>query len=393
MGTRFLPRAGYAVIIGAALAMPQAAFAYDPTNNPVADAVLASLEAGGAENAAVEDVAVSGDQIVLRGLTADLKKDGEEGSLSAASLAFSNAFVAPDGSVSAAALAATDVKIVQDEDTIEFAALALTDMRMPGPAEVKNPVEALDKKPAYKMLEITGISLQSAGEAAVPVERITSTFDPIGTDGSVKATFSVEKITLNPEAVKDDDFRQKMKTLGYDSVQIDMKAEGEWSAAEGRAQLHDFEISGQDMGTFQLSATILGVTPEVIEKLKAAQEDFGKTMELLQQLSISDLRVHFKNDSVVERVLDQQAKDANTDRAGLVDQLSSSLPGILSLMRNPAFQEKVATAVTTFLEEPGTLTASAHPAQPVPVAQIVGVAMIAPQTIPDVLSVDVTANQ
>ena len=393
MGTRYFHRAGYALIVGTALAMPQAAFAFDPTNNPVADAVLAAIEAGGAENAAVESVEVSGDQIVLQGLTADYPNDGEDAGMSAASLALSNASVAPDGSVTAAALAASDVTFSQDEDTVEFAAAALTDVRIPSPEEIRSPAKAFNKKPAYRTLEITGISLQSEGEPAVPVERITSTFDPTGDDGSVKATFTIEKITLDPEAVDDDDFQQRMKALGYDSIQIDVKAEGEWSAQEGRAQLHDFEISGKDMGSLNVSATIMGVTPDVIARLDEAREDFGKTMELLQQLSISDVRVHFKNDTVVERVLDQQAKEADTDRAGLVDQLSSALPGILSLMRNPGFQEKVATAVTAFLKNPGSLTASAHPAQPVPVAQIVGTAMIAPQTIPDVLSVDVTANQ
>lgn len=393
MGAHFFPRAGYAVILGTALCLPQSSFAFEATNNPVADAVLAAIEAGGAKNAAVEDVAVSGNQIILHGVTADYPDKGKNAGMSAGSLALSDASVAPDGSVSAAALAATDVKYVSDEDTVEFAAAAVTNLRIPSPEEIQDPAKALNKEPAYRRLEITGINIQSEDEAAVPVERLTSSFDPTGTDGSLKASFTVEKIAIDPESVKDDDFRERMKALGYDSVQIDVKADAEWSASEGRAQLHDFEISGQDMGALHVSGTVLGVTPEVIEKLGGAQDDFGKTMEILQQLSIADLRLHFENESVVERVLDQQAKEADTDRAGLVDQLSSSLPGILSLIRNPAFQEKVETAVTTFLRDPGSLTAAAHPAQPVPVAQIVGTAMIAPQTIPDVLSVEITANQ
>ncbi|MDJ0930812.1 hypothetical protein [Breoghania sp.] len=393
MGAHKFSQAGYALILGAALALPQTAFAFESTNNPVADVFLTSLEAGDAKNVAVENVAVSGNQIVLNNLTVDYESDGDTGNVTIGNLAFSDATVATDGSISAAALALTDANLVDDEDTIEFAAAVVTDVRIPSPAEIENPSKALNVKPAYKSLEITGITLKAEDEVDVPIERISSTFETMGTDGSAKASFAIEKFTLDPAGVDDEDFGKTLADLGYDALQLDVKAKGEWSAADGRLNLEDFQISGQDMGALHLSATILGVTPDFIGKLDTAQENFGKLMELLQSLSISDIRIHFKNDTVVERVLDCQAKEVGTDRAGLVDQLSSSLPGILSLLGNPGFQEKVAKAATTFLKEPGTLTASTHPAQPVPVAQVVGTAMIAPQTIPDVLSVEVTANQ
>lgn len=66
---------------------------------------------------------------------------------------------------------------------------------------------------------------------------------------------------------------------------------------------------------------------------------------------------------------------------------------MLSMLNNPEFQAKVAGAATAFLKDPKSLSASAMPGTPVPFAQILGTAMMAPQSLPDILGVTITANQ
>jgi hypothetical protein len=52
----------------------------------------------------------------------------------------------------------------------------------------------------------------------------------------------------------------------------------------------------------------------------------------------------------------------------------------------------VSAAVNTYLDKPGSLTISAEPANAVPFPMIMGAAMGAPNTLPNVLGVKVTAN-
>ena len=59
----------------------------------------------------------------------------------------------------------------------------------------------------------------------------------------------------------------------------------------------------------------------------------------------------------------------------------------------PGFSEMVSKAVGAFLSNPGNLSVKIAPPAPVAISEIVGAGMAAPQTIPELLNVQVTANQ
>ncbi|WP_319773920.1 hypothetical protein [Breoghania sp.] len=393
MGVNFLSRTAYAVILGATLATPHTAFAFEPTGNPVADAFLTSLEAGYATKVSVESVAVAGEEVVMKGISADYSAKGDKRVFSIGSASLSDAALQADGSITSSSMALTNLSFLLDGDMVKVDVGAFKGLRIPSPEEIKNPSKAIEKPPFYREMEFTGITMSAEDEADVPIERFASTLNPIGDDGSIKASLDVEGILIDPNSVEDKDFAKQMAEMGYDSLNLSIKGAGMWSAADGKAALEDFEISGKDMGALHISTTLLGLTPEVLSQFQEAESDFGKLTGLLQMISIVDLNIHFRNDTMVDRILDMQAKEAGTDRAGLVDQLSGAMPNILALLQNPGLQEKIQNAAVAFLNQPGTFTVSANPAQPVPFGQIVGVAMIAPQTIPDMLAVEIQANQ
>jgi hypothetical protein len=107
---------------------------------------------------------------------------------------------------------------------------------------------------------------------------------------------------------------------------------------------------------------------------------------------LESLSIRFDNAGVVERALDMQAKMMGASREDIVAQLNGALPFMLNAINNPAFQEKVAKAGQAFLSDPKSLTITLNPAQPVPFKDITDNAMSAPQTLPDMLGIDVTAN-
>ena len=115
-------------------------------------------------------------------------------------------------------------------------------------------------------------------------------------------------------------------------------------------------------------------------------------MELLQGLSLEKARIRWTDASLTTRLLDAKAKEQGTDRATFAKQLKLMVPMLTSAIGNKPFEQKITAAVGAYLDAPKSLTVKATPAAPLPLSQIMGAAMMAPQSLPTVLSADVTAN-
>ena len=61
-------------------------------------------------------------------------------------------------------------------------------------------------------------------------------------------------------------------------------------------------------------------------------------------------------------------------------------------LNNPDFQNQVAGAVSTFLQDPKSLSVTIAPDAPISAAEIVGIASTAPQSLPERLKASVTTN-
>jgi hypothetical protein len=160
--------------------------------------------------------------------------------------------------------------------------------------------------------------------------------------------------------------------------------EGGYETAQDRLTVRSFAIEAPQVGKFSMSGTVAGV--------KASELASEQSADSLADGKLENLTIRFDNAGVVERALDMQAKMMGASREDIVAQLNGALPFMLNAINNPPFQEKVARAAQAFLTNPQSLTITANPAQPVPFQEIMGSAMAAPQTLPDALAIDVTAN-
>jgi len=68
------------------------------------------------------------------------------------------------------------------------------------------------------------------------------------------------------------------------------------------------------------------------------------------------------------------------------------LPFLLAQLNNPDLTAQATQAVSTFLDDPKSLTISARPAQPVPFAMLAATAMMVPAELTKALGVTVSAN-
>lgn len=206
------------------------------------------------------------------------------------------------------------------------------------------------------------------------------------------ASGSMKRLVLPFSLAQDPDVKAQLDALGYEQLVLSFNYETIWDDKAGISDLESASITAENMATLNFNARFGGVTEDLLNKLRAVTEP-ADLMANVQGMTVNALSLSFDNQSIVDRALDLQAKNAGVERAQLVEQLSALLPLLLTVIDNPTFTAALSQAATEFLSDPKRLTITANPDNPVPVSQLIGAGMVAPQTLPDILGVTVEANR
>lgn len=366
---------------GAALCLAYGAgpaFAADA--NQIADALVAAITASGESKASYDSASAAGDDVTIANLT----MSGEEGeSITIPTVFITNAQPRDPGGFTADAMSFDNATMLSDGNTITWGSASVAEATVPSADEIK----AKAKIRPFSKMDIANMKV-SGGDLPVPLEIASIGVGLDLDEGGLPRDFALNVASINiPSefiAQADDDFRQLMEGLGYSSLTLNVVVEGGYETGSDRLTLRSFAIDAPDVGKFSLAGTISGV--------KASDLADDASPDALANGKLENLTIRFDNAGVVERALDMQAKMMGASREDIVAQLNGALPFMLNAINNPAFQEKVAKAGQAFLTDPKSLTITVNPAQPVPFQDITASAMAAPQTLPDMLAIDVTAN-
>jgi hypothetical protein len=112
----------------------------------------------------------------------------------------------------------------------------------------------------------------------------------------------------------------------------------------------------------------------------------------MQQLTLNNAEISFKDASITKRALDYAGSAQGVSGAQMANTLKGLTPIMLAQLNIPELQTAVSAAVNSYLDNPKNFTITAAPAKPVPFPMIVGAAMGAPNTIPSVIGLKVSAN-
>ena len=354
------------------------AFAADATQ--IADALVAAVTASGESQAGYDSASAAGDDVTIT----NLKMSGKDGkSASIPTVFITNAQPRDPGGFTADAISFDNANMLSDGNTITWGAASVTDATVPSADEIK----AKAKIRPFSRMDIANMNV-SGGELPVPLDIAAIGVGLDLDEGGLPRDFAlnVSSINIPPEFIAgaDDDFKQLVQGLGYESFVVNLVVEGGYETGSDRLTVRSFAVEAPDVGKFSLAGTISGV--------KASELAGEANPDALANGKLENLTIRFDNAGVVERALDMQAKMMGASREDIVAQLNGALPFMLNAINNPAFQEKVAKAGQAFLADPKSVTITANPAQPIAFQEIMGSAMSAPQTLPDMLAIDITAN-
>jgi len=376
-----------AVSLAALHALP--ALAFEPSGNDVADAFLTLLDTKEGKVESYSLVDVSGNVVTIRDLVIT-REDGKNAKVDIATTDLIDGAVQGNGRVKLSGLEMEDLTLTADDGGMTLKSLKATDLVLPSAEEVK--ADKPPVGPGYRTLEISTVQINDEGGKIADIDRIRSSIGAMDGDLPTEGEFSVSGARIDVKQLENKEAKS-LTELGYETLTLNISGSGKWDPDTSTLSVPELKIDAQEAASLSLSLVLGGVSREVVTQLNQKSSKPEEAMALLQTVTIQNAKIRLDDASLTGRVLDQEAKKAGVDTPAYVAGLTGSLPPMLGMLQNKELENQVSQAVTQYLNTPGSLEINATPGAPVPMAQIMGTAMLAPHMIPQMLAVSVTANQ
>jgi hypothetical protein len=339
-----------------------------------------------------DTVTATGVQVGSSSLPGDTLKIGD--------LTFEGVEEVEGGGYHAQTVSFPDIDISQEEGRFSANEIQITGLTIPANATG----DTLNDILLYETVSTGPIALNIKGKDVFAIESIESNLER--QDGGFSYDANVAGLKADLSQVEDANAKEAIEKLGLTTLDGAVTMKGIWEIESGKVAVDEYAFDFKNIGRLNFAVDFSGYTLGFIKSLQEAvktaeanpnKEEANQAvglamLGLMQQLTINSASIRFDDASITKKALDY----AGSQQGVTGDQLAQSLKGLVPMMmaqlNMPELQNQVAAAVTTYLDGPKSLTISAVPEKPVPVPMIIGAAMGAPNTIPSVLGVKVTAN-
>ena len=376
------------------LALASSAFALD------GDDFLAKInkgyEASGATVTA-DDISVDGADVTMTGVT--FKPGGAEAKpVAIGEVSFSNVEEDDNGNYTVEEITFPDINSTQDKTTVTATGLTLSGVYIPAdPAE-----KTVDSLAPFESANAGEIKISENGKEVMSLTGMEATAtvreDETGIDYTWKASGLKADLTQSPDPKTKD----AVEKLGLQTVEGDISLESSWELAKGTASISSFALDFKNVGKLNLALSVSGLTLDLVKQLEEASKQMNdpktkdaaglQLMGLMQQMTFDSAQIRFDDASITKRALDYAGQQQGVSGDQLAQSLKAMVPLMVGQLNLPDLQNAISTAVTAFLDNPKSLTVTAKPSAPVAFPMIMGAAMGAPNTLPSVLGVKVSAN-
>jgi hypothetical protein len=308
-----------------------------------------------------------------------------------------------DGGYYAGSVTFNDVDMSKKDAHITATDLSIDGLTIPG----KPSMGSIDGMLLYEAAHAGPVMVEVEGKKVFSIASSDVNINIADDNSQIGFDMGIKDMAADLSGVKDPKSKDAIEKLNLQNVSGQLTVKGDWEATTGKLDLTEYSLDVKDVGKLQLALSLSGYTYAFMEALqqtqKAAQANPDKEsanaamgmamMGLLQQLTFNSASIRFDDASITKRVLDYVGAQQGVTGEQLAQSLKGMVPILVAQMKMPDLQNQISTAVSAFLDSPKNLEIKAAPASPVAVPMIMGAAMGAPQTLPQVLGVNVTANQ
>ncbi len=260
------------------------------------------------------------------------------------------------------------------------ALMALDQVDDPTPQQVLDAMPTLDK------------ILVSAAEMNSITENVSFNLDLFElVQGSyvgkipTRASLILDGLFIPTEQVADRDLKKLLQDLQIEELGLNKSMSIAWDPNTQDLRLSDLSFELKDGGRASLALT-LGQVPKTI--FTAPQQ--AQTALASATFKGAELRVI--GAEVVTVFLKTESAKNQISPEMLAEGLIESLRGEMGPLAGTAFSEELLAALRDFLKQPDELVVAFEPSSPVPMAEILGLAITGPQALPERLGARVAAN-
>lgn len=348
---------------------------------------------------AAKTIDVRGSTVTLRDATYKPVPTGEAMSLGDITL---EGVVEDGGAYTIEKVLFPNVNVREDKTTVSIADISMTNVTVP--ADVTG--DTLDSVLLYEEASSGLMEVTFDGKPVFSVESSVSTTEIAEDQSSVGFAMEVSGIAADLSTVEDPKSREAIEAMGVTSLNGSMSLSGSWQLEDGLVDIDDYNFAFDDIGKLAMAFSISGYTMDFVkaaaETSNAMQENGSKESQdaaglamlgLMQRLTFNSAEISFDDDGITNRALDYAGKEQGITGEAMGEMLKAMTPLMLAQYNVPTLQNMVSEAVNSYIDNPGNLIITAEPENPVPFPMIMGAAMGAPETLPDVLGVTVEANR
>jgi hypothetical protein len=339
---------------------------------------------------------VSGDVVTLSDVTLD-NRDGDD--IELGSVIFEGVAGEDDGGYTVREAIFPDIDV--SEDDIRFTArdMTLSGIDIPGEADPNDPIEGIL---FYQQARVGPLAVTFQDEPAFSLNETVIDVARRSDGSGIDTMMRLEGMTANLAQVEDQRSRDVIEAMDLEEVTGRMNISAGWDIESGEIDISDYAIELDDIGRLVLMFSFSGYTPEFATALQETQSNLAENgddemagiavLGLVQQLSFNSASIRFEDSSITRRVLNYIGEQQGVDGDQMAQAVKGMLPLMLAQLQNPEFQRQISQAVGAFLDDPQSLTIETNPEEPVPFMEIIAAGSSAPQTLPEVLELEVRAN-
>jgi hypothetical protein len=342
---------------------------------------------------------VAGDTVTLT--NARLKSPGAP-AMDAGDLVFEGVEETGDGGYSVSRLDVADIDYTKDDTRVTVTGMEMTGLVIPADPGMGS----LEDVVFYDGFSTGPVTVTAKGDEVFTMAGTEAKVKKLSGDAGVEFVGSANGLKINTAAIDDPKAKKTFEDLGYKELTGSADVAMSWEMESGRVDMREYAVTLDDVGRLNITLDISGYTMEFVQAMQKAQdaaatnpdpEAAKKTQGLmmlgmLQQLTFSSAEISFEDASLTGRVLDYFGKQQGISGEQMGQAVKGMLPLMLGQLGIPALQQQIAEAANIYVDNPGSLTVSAQPAEPVPFSQIMGVGGSDPRQLVDLLDVKVSAN-
>jgi hypothetical protein len=358
--------------------------------------------AGGGTTIKAESVEVDGEDVVLTNVTLELNGEKVEKPLTLAELTLQGVTEEDGGAYYIERVDFPEVDVKEEKSNFSVKELYLAGVYVPGDPKA----EGIDSLMFYEEAHSGPIDVTVDGKSVFSMAEATGTMGLSDDEKTITFEGSATGVKADLSVVEDPKSKEAIQALGLTTLDGSFTTSGSWEVETGTIDVEDYSIDFANIGKLSMSFGMSGYTLDLVKQMQEqaktmqaqpqneqAQQAAGLAMlGLVQQLSLINAKIRFEDAGITKRGLDYAGKSQGTDGAQMGQMVKAMVPMLLAQAKLGALQNEVSAAVNTYIDDPKALTIIAAPANPVAFPMIMGAAMGAPETIPALIGVKVTAN-